>query len=175
MYRLIEAARPCRRPSPRSLIKGLLALLILLGLWILLSSSSAPEGGTGTLAARFNGIRRGPRAKASAKIVRAEEEALKSYADRHLAQSLRTRDFLEFAQRLRLFAEIFEVYCQTHPEHIQDYRASTSKTSPPEEVCRQENPRPHSGADRQTGAVSSSVVPYPASPLLWDLERELFP
>ncbi|PJF19709.1 hypothetical protein PSACC_00474 [Paramicrosporidium saccamoebae] len=102
-----------------------------------------------------------------------EDHALKSYASSRLSEMLATSDFVEFARRLRFFGEIFDSYEMTYPEHVAKYSAALAERNGAIEKLALLGKEPI--PEELQRAATREIFPYPASSVLWDLEREIFP
>lgn len=104
-----------------------------------------------------------------------EKTALLHFATRQLHQPLDVTELREFAQRLRLYRDLLKTYTQQHPDHPMLYRkAEKHKSQAVKELNELQSRYQHIPESILLRAFHP-LEPYLASPLLWDLERELFP
>jgi len=104
-----------------------------------------------------------------------DAEALAHYAFSELRQPLDASNFLEFAQRLRLFNEIFAYYERKYAEHVVVYKKEHKNKMAAQKMLEEYRERNEHIPDKVLVEAHRPITPYPASNLLWDLERNLFP
>lgn len=95
-----------------------------------------------------------------------ERDAAAFYASSKIQKNVQPEDFLEFGHRLRLFSKIFNVYVSLHSS--KDREGSINSVD-----SVKENTKDDSKMLLERGGIRT--VPYPESPTLWEMEKQLFP